>query len=127
MPEKFKIDDSAVILPASEEEAKDYEPPRSRKGQSPDDWARWRLFSMESLTTFLNTSSDAAKAVSEKPTYTCFTNDQTATWSSFRGVNNFDNPRGSMDILGYTIYRRGFHYKKSDIAILCLLLIFLFI
>ena len=30
-------------------------------------------------------------------------------------------------ILGYTIYRRGFHYKKSDIAILCLLAIFLFV
>ena len=30
-------------------------------------------------------------------------------------------------LLGYTIYRRGFHYKKSDIAILCALLIFLFI
>lgn len=29
--------------------------------------------------------------------------------------------------VGYTIYRRGFHYKKSDIAILCMLLIFLFI
>lgn len=30
-------------------------------------------------------------------------------------------------LLGYTIYRRGFHYKKSDILILCLLLIFLFV
>lgn len=30
-------------------------------------------------------------------------------------------------LLGYTIYRRGFHYKKSDIAILCALLIFLFV
>ena len=30
-------------------------------------------------------------------------------------------------ILGYTIYRRGFHYKKSDIAVLCLLAIFLFL
>ena len=30
-------------------------------------------------------------------------------------------------LLGYTIYRRGFHYKKSDIAILCALAIFLFI
>jgi hypothetical protein len=28
-------------------------------------------------------------------------------------------------ILGYTIYRRGFHYKKSDIAMLCIFLIFL--
>ena len=28
-------------------------------------------------------------------------------------------------LLGYTIYRRGFHYKKSDIAILCALAIFL--
>ena len=30
-------------------------------------------------------------------------------------------------LLGYTIYRRGFHYKKSDIGILCMLLIFLFV
>lgn len=30
-------------------------------------------------------------------------------------------------ILGYTIYRRGFHYKKSDIIILILLTVFLFI
>ncbi len=30
-------------------------------------------------------------------------------------------------ILGYTIYRRGFQYKKSDIIWLCLFLIFLFI
>ena len=32
-----------------------------------------------------------------------------------------------LTFIAYTIYRRGFHYKKSDIAILCLLLIFLFI
>ena len=30
-------------------------------------------------------------------------------------------------IFGYTIYRRGFHYKKSDIAVMLLLLIFLFL
>lgn len=30
-------------------------------------------------------------------------------------------------ILGYTIYRRGFHYKKSDIAWLCVFLIFVFV
>ena len=30
-------------------------------------------------------------------------------------------------ILGYTIYRRGFHYKKSDIVWLCVFLIFLFL
>ncbi|MBQ3000755.1 MAG: hypothetical protein IJD63_03295 [Oscillospiraceae bacterium] len=30
-------------------------------------------------------------------------------------------------ILGYTIYRRGFHYKKSDILFLCISLIFLFV
>ena len=28
-------------------------------------------------------------------------------------------------VIGYTIYRRGFHYKKSDIIILISLLIFL--
>ena len=30
-------------------------------------------------------------------------------------------------LIGYTIYRRGFHYKKSDLIILALLAIFLFI
>ncbi len=29
--------------------------------------------------------------------------------------------------IAYTIYRRGFRYKKSDIAVLCLLIIFLFV
>ncbi len=32
-----------------------------------------------------------------------------------------------LTLIGYTIYRRGFHYKKSDIAVMCLLLLFLFI
>jgi len=32
-----------------------------------------------------------------------------------------------LTILGYTIYRRGFHYRKSDIAVMLLLLIFLFV
>ena len=30
-------------------------------------------------------------------------------------------------LLGYTVYRRGFHYKKSDVAVLLLLVIFLFV
>ncbi len=30
-------------------------------------------------------------------------------------------------LLGYTIYRRGFHYKKSDIIVMCSLVVFLFI
>jgi hypothetical protein len=30
-------------------------------------------------------------------------------------------------LIGYTIYRCGFHYKKSDIAVMLLLLIFLFV
>ena len=32
-----------------------------------------------------------------------------------------------LTFIGYTIYRRGFHFKKADIAILGLLLMFLFI
>ena len=30
-------------------------------------------------------------------------------------------------LLGYTVYRRGFHYKKSDVAVLLSLVIFLFL
>lgn len=30
-------------------------------------------------------------------------------------------------LVGYTVYRRGFHYKKSDIAVLILLALFLFV
>lgn len=33
----------------------------------------------------------------------------------------------ALTFIGYTIYRRGFHYKKSDIAILCMMFIFLFL
>ncbi len=32
-----------------------------------------------------------------------------------------------LTFIGYTIYRRGFHYKKSDVITMCMLLIFLFI
>ena len=88
----------------SAEEAEHYQPPRSRKEQSPRMWALWRLFSAESLTAFLNDSSDASKEASSLPTYTCFTNDQTSTRGVFRGVDNFANPRGSMDFVGYTNY-----------------------
>ena len=32
-----------------------------------------------------------------------------------------------LTFIGYTIYRRGFHYKKSDVITMCMLLIFLFL
>jgi len=33
----------------------------------------------------------------------------------------------ALTLLAYTVYRRGFHYKKSDIAVMCMLLIFFFV
>ena len=33
----------------------------------------------------------------------------------------------ALTLIAYTVYRRGFRYKKSDIAVLCLLIIFLFV
>jgi hypothetical protein len=45
----------------------------------------------------------------------------------FEGWNNFEFwfIIEILAMLGYTIYRRGFHYKKSEIIFLCSLLIFL--
>ncbi len=91
----------------TKDEAKDYEPPRSRHEKSPEEWAYWCLFSMESLTQFLNRASDASKAgAPEHATFTCFTSDAIDRINAARGVDYFGNTK-AMDILGYTCYIRG--------------------
>ena len=85
------------------EEAENYEPPRSRKEQTARMWALWRLFSRDSLTNFLNGSSNAVKEVSARPTFTCFTPNQLCADNSEKGLDYFENLK-SMDIFGYTCY-----------------------
>lgn len=87
----------------TEDEAKCYEPPKSRKEKTAVEWVRWRMFARDSLTNFLNSSSDASKAVSCLPTFTCFTTIGTHSLNAASGVDYYANPK-SMDILGYTCY-----------------------
>lgn len=94
------------------DEAKDYEPPRSREEQSPRMWALWRLFSRDMFSAFLRNPSDAAKAVApELATYTCYTSNMISPKNTANGTDPF---RGAidMDILGFTTYVRaiGSHY-----------------
>lgn len=87
----------------SEEEAKTYEPPRSRKEQSPDMWALWRIFSRDSLTKFLGDAALSASKASGLSSYTCYTTCQGSGWSPFRGVDYYGGIK-DMDIAGYTTY-----------------------
>jgi len=98
------------------EEAETYEPPRSRREQSPRFWALWRIFSRDSITAFLNNAAHAASAVSEKPTFSCFTAAPLAYRNVYHGCDLFANGR-SMGLVGYTSY---IHAVGADAAVLSL-------
>ena len=100
----------------SAEEAKDYYPPRKRKEKSPREWALWRLFSRDALTRFLDNASDGSKKGAPLPTFTCFTQAAISRYSAYAGLDLFANAR-SMDIVGYTTYRRA---VGADYPIFCL-------
>lgn len=98
-------------------EAQTYEPPRTRKEQSPDMWALWRVFTRDSLTDYLNSASTAAKRGADIPTFTCYTACQASLTNVFRGVDNFRSAE-EMDIVGYTCYihAEGSDYYAMNIA-----------
>ena len=101
----------------TEGEARDYEPPRGRDEKSPEEWAYWRLFSLEALTKFLNNCSDATKkAAPEQATFTCFTTASLSRVAALRCADYFANAN-AMDILGYTCYLRA---KGADYYPLCM-------
>ncbi len=85
------------------EEAKDYQPPKGRKEQSPRMWALWRLFARDGITQFLNNASDASMEGADKPTYTCFTVAAITKRTVYHGCDFFANAR-AMGIVGYTTY-----------------------
>lgn len=102
-------------------QAADYDPPRARPGKDEDvsEWVSWRLFSIETLSRFLNHTADVAKAVDPSiESLTCLTTDPTLTVNSLRGVSYFDNARG-MDTLGITHYIncRGAEYYHAALVL----------
>ena len=100
----------------SEVVAKEYEPPRKRKEKTPREWALWRLFSRDALTRFLDNAQDGSKKGAPLPTFTCFTQGTIARYSAYAGLDLFANAR-SMDIVGYTTYRRA---VGADYPVFCL-------
>lgn len=99
----------------TEQEAAAYDPPRFRDEQDPEMWAKWRIFSRDSLTRFLNVGSRAVNAVSDRMTYTCLTTDVGSRSNAVVGVDYYANAR-EMDLLGYTVYRtcEGDDYYKHE-------------
>ncbi len=89
----------------SSEDAQKYNPPtgRPQKGESPVEWINWRLFAMETLSEFLNHSSDVAKEASGVETMTCLTTDPTRPNNSARCVSFYDVAE-RMDAVGITHY-----------------------
>lgn len=102
----------------TEEAARDYQPPRSRKEQSAGMWALWRIFCRDSLTEFLGSCARAARAASGLPAYTCYTACQASMVNAYRGVDYFNSAR-DMDILGYTCYLTA---EGADYYMMCILL-----
>ncbi len=98
------------------QEADGYEPPRGRRDQTAQMWALWRMFSMETLTAFLNHSAAGAKAGGDRPTFTCLTADTGCKTNPRRGVDPFGNAKG-MELVGYTIYK---HAWGADYYPMCL-------
>lgn len=85
------------------EEAENYEPPRTKGEQSSRMWALWRIFSMDNLNAFLENAAIGSKKGSPLPTYTCLTSCQVQSHNYSSGVDYFGNAR-ALDILGYTTY-----------------------
>ena len=85
------------------EEAENYEPPRTRGEQSSRMWALWRIFSMDNLNAFLENAAIGSKKGSPLPTFTCLTSYQVKSQNYSSGVDYFGNAR-ALDILGYTTY-----------------------
>lgn len=102
----------------TEEEAKAYEPPRTREEKTPKEWALWRCFGDESLLSFLENAAGASREASALPVYTCFTNDMAVARGAVRGVDKFGGAK-IMDLVGYTdyTYAEGPEYfRKVEIA-----------
>jgi len=105
----------------TEEAAAGYEPPRFRPAKDEDitEWVNWRLFSLETLSNFLNHSADVAKEVDPSiESLTCLTPAPIREGNSGQGVSYFDNAK-RMDTLGITHYINsyGAPYYEACLAL----------
>lgn len=88
----------------SEKEAMCYTPPAEKPTDKDgiEEWIRFRIFSMNAMTNFLNNTSDCAKEVAPSiETYTCYTSSEAGNERVSSGMNYFDD---DMDVLGLTSY-----------------------
>ena len=86
------------------------DPPRARPavGEDPLPWVRWRLFTMNALSRFLDDSARAAHgAVPGTETYTCMTNSALNHSVMDMGIDYFANGESAMDTVRITSYTQG--------------------
>ena len=96
----------------AKEDAVDYTPPAEKPTDITgiEEWIRFRIFSMNSMSDFLNqTSAYAKEAAPTKETYTCYTSSETGNERVSLGISYFDD---DMDVVGLTNY---INLEGSDI------------
>ncbi len=90
----------------SEEEAQRYQVPMNRPSTADgiEDWIRWRLFSMKSMSKFLDdTARNAQLSSHDKDTYTCYTTAACTNLCANLGVTYFDDAH-NLTTTGITNY-----------------------
>lgn len=88
----------------SENEAANYIPPSEKPTDIDgiEEWIRFRMFSMNAMSNFLNkTSAYAKETAPEIETYTCYTSIEAGNQRVSIGVSYFDD---DMDVFGMTSY-----------------------
>ena len=107
------LTERGVLTP---EEAEHYEPPRTRKEQTPELWATWRVFMLRAMTAFLKNAADAAKKAG-LPTFTCLTDASLDVRGTLRGADYFGIAR-VMDLSGYNSYIPAMGVGAYDLNLL---------
>lgn len=98
-----------------------YEPPRHRpkEGERIEDWVYWRMFSMNSMSEYLNKTAYAAKEINPRiQSLTCMTPNMLECDNFIKGCNFYDVASG-MDMLGITVYKNsdGADYYALDMIL----------
>ncbi len=90
----------------TEEEAQKYSVPteRPRTAEEINEWIEWRMFSLRTMSQFLdNTAASALENSENKDTYTCYTTAVCSNLAGNLGVTYFDNSK-NLKTTGITTY-----------------------
>lgn len=107
----------------TEEEAASLQPPTRRPlpGEDLNEWTYWRMFAVEAMSNFLNSTAAVSKAEGEQiESMTCMTPNMLEFDNYVKGCDYFDVAEG-MDVLGLTLYKncQGGDYYTTNFLLNC--------